>query len=79
MWVWNKLLALLELGPDKMPEENLKQWLTIIWEPAHNMNLADGDVRNIFEWLVSLTTVGDVTSNLGIGKGLEQCSEHAEI
>ena len=66
MGVWNKLLALLELGPDKMPEENLKQWLTIIWEPAHNINLADGDVRDmdIFEWLVSLTSaVGDVTSN----------------
>ena len=50
-------------------------------EPAHNINLADGDVRNlvIFDWLVRPTScVGDVTATLGIGKGLEQCFEEAE-
>ena len=54
----------------------------MIWEPNHNINLADGDVRDkpFFSWLVLLTSsVGDVTSNLGIGKGLEQCFEEADV
>ena len=81
MGVWDKLLDLLELGEDGMALEKLRQWVTVIWEPAHNINLADGDVRNlvIFDWLVRLTScVGDVTATLGIGKGLEQCFEEAE-
>ena len=81
MGVWGKLLAKLDLGQDRMTPEDLQQWITIIWEPAHNINLADGDIRglDIFDWHVTLTScVGEVTSNLGIGKGLEQCFEEAE-
>ena len=81
MGVWDKLLPMLNLGPDGLSEDQLRQWVTVIWEPVHNINLADGDVRDmdIFSWLVSLTScVGDVTSNLGIGKGLEQCFEQAD-
>ena len=68
----------LDLGPNKMSLDKLRDWLTVIWEPAHNINLADGDVRDqqIFSWLVSLTNcVGDVTANPVIGKGFEQCFE----
>ena len=64
-----------------MTPEDLQQWITIIWEPAHNINLADGDIRglDIFDWLVTLTScIGELTSNLGIGKGLEQCFKEAE-
>ena len=81
MGVWDKLLDLLELGEEGMALEKLRQWVTVIWEPAHNINLADGDVRNlvIFDWLVRLTScVGDVTATLVIGNGLEQCFEEAE-
>ena len=81
MGVWNKLLHLLNLGEGGMTIDELQDWVCIIWEPAHNINLADGDIRNlaIFDWLVKLTScVGDVTATLGIGKGLEQCFEEAE-
>ena len=81
MGVWDKLLDLLELGDEGMTIEDLRNWVCVIWEPAHNINLADGDVRNLafFDWLVQLTScVGDVTATLGIGKGLEQCFDQAE-
>ena len=58
----------------------LQDWITEIWEPAHNINLADHDVRDMamFDWLVRATNqVGDITEILGIGKGLEQCLDAA--
>ena len=58
----------------------LQGWITEIWEPAHNINLADHYVRDMsmFDWLVHATNeVGDITEVLGIGKGLEQCLDAA--
>ena len=60
---------------EDMSEEKLLEWVFITWEPAHNLNKADEEIRKLdfFEWLVRFTNeVGDVTSILGIGKGLEQ-------
>ena len=64
MGVWGKILAKLDVCRENMTPEELQQWITIIWEPAHNLNLADVDIRglDIFDWLVSLTRcVGEVT------------------
>ena len=67
-------------GHPSMSLKQLKNWFPAQWEPAHNINLADGDVRklDIFDWLINLTSlIGDVTTELGIGKGLEQSFEAA--
>ena len=50
------------------------------WEPAHNLNKDDEEIRMlpICAWLVRFTfNVGEVTRILGIGKGLEQTKEAA--
>ena len=81
MGVWDKLLELLSLDDGGLSKLKLKEWICTIWEPAHNINLADGDIRglDIFDWLINLTSsIGEVTTALGIGKGLEQCFEQAE-
>ena len=51
------------------------------WEPAHNLNLSDEEVRDRpdFDWLVRFTNIiKEVTGLLNIGKGLEQMLDAAE-
>ena len=55
--------------------EKIKGWVMTTWEPAHNINLSDQDVRNeqIFDWLVRFTNIiKAITGLINIGKGLEQ-------
>ena len=69
-----------KLSVTGMSEEELLGWIFETWEPAHNLNKADEEIRNlpIFEWLVRFTSdIGDVTRLLGIGKGLEQSKQSA--
>ena len=69
-----------KLSVDQMCEEKLLKWIFEMWEPAHNLNKADEEIRKlqIFDWLVNFTTdVGEVTRVLGIGKGLEQSRQAA--
>ena len=73
-----KLIA--KLAVEDMTEEKLLNWVFETWEPAHNINKADEEVRklSIFDWLVKFTNVvGDITKLLKIGKGLEQTKEAA--
>ena len=73
--------ATAELGPYSLSLEQLKNWIPAQWEPAHNINLADGDVikLDIFVWLIQLTSlIDDVSTELGFGKGLEQSFEAAK-
>ena len=72
-----KMIA--KLNVDGLTEEQLLDWVFETWEPAHNLNKADEEIRKlqIFEWLVRFTKeVGEITGILGIGKGLEQ-SKHS--
>ena len=62
-----------KLSVDQMSEDDLLNWIFEMWEPAHNLNKADEEIRKlpIFDWLVSFTAdVGEVTRVLGIGKVL---------
>ena len=43
--VWEKLLQ--SWGHPSMSLEQLRNWFPAQWEPAHNINLADGDVRKL--------------------------------
>ena len=76
--VIKKLISKLEV--DGYTEDELQNWIFATWDPSHNINKADEEVRkeNIFDWLVKFTNdVGDLTKNLAIGKGLEQCIQAA--
>ena len=56
------------------------EWVFETWEPAHNINKADEEIRklSIFDCLVKFTNVvGDITKLLNIWKGLEQTKEAA--
>ena len=69
-----------KLNVEGFTEGQLANWVFETWEPAHNLNKADEEIRKlaIFDWLVRLTNeVGDITRILGIGKGLEQSKEAA--
>ena len=73
-----KLISKLDV--DGYSEEQLQKWIFVTWDPSHNLNKADEEIRQlqIFDWLVSFTNdVGDITRTLGIGKGLEQCKQAA--
>ena len=62
-------------------KDKLKVWILQTWEPAHNLNLSDLEIRDnqVFSWLVRFTNViTDVTGLLNIGKGLEQTIAAAE-
>ena len=52
-----------------------------VWEPAHQLELVTKDAKGdpLFQWLADhIQTLNDITSILGIGKGLEQSLEAAE-
>ena len=51
------------------------------WDPSHSINRADHEICEmaIFNWLNQLIKlIGDVTSTINIGKGLEQSLEAAD-
>ena len=76
--VVKKLIS--KLVVDGFTEEQLHHWIFETWDPSHNINKADEEIRNltIFEWLVTFTNVvGDITQTLSIGKGLEQSKQAA--
>ena len=65
-----KLIAKLEV--EEKSETELLEWVFETWEPAHNINKADEEIRKLalFDWLVKFTdVVGDITKLLSIGKG----------
>ena len=78
MGVITKLISKLDI--EGYTDEELQRWIFQTWEPAHNLNKADEEIRNLqnFDWLVTFTNdVGNVTKILSIGKGLEQIKQAA--
>ena len=64
-----------------MTVEEKTDWITEVWEPAHQLELTTNDARNmvIFEWFEDhIKILNDATNMLNIGKGLEQSLEAAE-
>ena len=75
----NQILEILNID---MTKEEKSVWISEVWEPAHQLELTTKDVKEdkIFSWFVDNTQVlNDVTSLLGIGKGLEQSMEASKI
>ena len=73
-----KLISKLDI--EGYTDEELQRWIFQTWEPAHNINKADEEIRNLqnFDWLVTFTNdVGNVPKILSIGKGLEQIKQAA--
>ena len=74
--VKNKLIKILNISD--MTDEEKTDWITEVWEPAHQIELTTKDARNmdIFEWLEDhIKIINDITTILNIGKGLEQSIE----
>ena len=74
-----KLLELLDL-PD-MSNEEKDGWISMTWDPAHELELAVKDVRkdSVYEWLEKIIKqVNDATELLNIGKGLQESKKVAE-
>ena len=62
-------------------KEELEEWLTEVWEPAHQLELVTKDVKedNPLAWLNDhIQILNDTANILGLGKGLEQSIEAAE-
>ena len=62
--------------------EEKKEWITEVWEPVHQLELTTNDVKEdpLFKWFVDhIQIINDTTGILGIGKGLEQSMEAAEV
>ena len=77
--VKNKILEILEVD---MTMDEKADWVTEVWEPAHQLELATKDVKadDLFSWFSDIIQVlNDVTSLLGIGKGLEQSMEASKL
>ena len=63
-----------------MTDEEKTDWITEVWEPAHQFELTTKDAINMdkFEWLEDhKKIINDITTILNIGKGLEQSIETA--
>jgi hypothetical protein len=78
--VMEKLIELLDIpGMDTYTK---RKWITQMWEPAHNIELATKDIREmttVFDWFVEhISIVNGIIQTLNIGKGLEQCLTAAE-
>ena len=59
----------------------LKEWVTEVWEPAHQLELVTKDIKedDPMAWFNEhIQTLNDTTNILGFGKGLEQSLEAAE-
>ena len=64
-----------------MEHEDLDEWFTVMWDPSHNINRTDHHIRKIpiFQWLNdTIKLIGEISSTLNIGKGLEQMIEAYE-
>ena len=76
--VKDKLLDVLEI--DGMSKKEKEDWVTEVWEPAHQLELVTKDVKDdeIFLWFKEhIQILNDTAAILGIGKGLEQSIEAA--
>ena len=70
-----------ELDIPEMDDKELGEWITFVWDPAHELELATKDVRkeNIFDWLENhIKQINEATELLNIGKGLQQSLSAAE-
>ena len=70
-----------ELDIPGLNTDDKDSWITLVWDPAHELELAVKDVRkdNIFEWLEQyIKQVNEATELLIIGKGLQQSKAAAE-
>ena len=77
--VKKQLIKILEISDMTVVEKT--DWITEVWEPAHQLELTTNDAINmvIFEWFEDhIKILNDVTNMLNIGKGLEQSLEAAE-
>ena len=77
--VKGKLLDILDI--EGMSFEEMDNWVSQVWEPAHQLELTTKDIKEDphFSWFVELIqTLNDTTAILGIGKGLEQSMEAAK-
>jgi hypothetical protein len=79
--VMKKLIELLDIPG--MDTDTKRKWnITHMWEPAHNIELATKDIREmttVFDWFVEhISIVNGIIQTLNIGKGLEQCLTAAE-
>ena len=64
-----------------MNSSEKEDWITFVWDPAHELELAIKDVRkdDIFDWLQRhIKQINEATELLNIGKGLQQSLSAAE-
>ena len=76
-----KRRLLEQMDVEEMEHDDLCEWFTVMWDPSHNINRADHHIREmpIFKWLnETIKLIGDISSTLNIGKGLEQMIEASE-
>ena len=74
-----KLLEILECDMTMTEKED---WISEVWEPAHQLELANKYVKGdeLFVWFIDVVNViNDCTVVLGIGKGLEQSLEASKV
>ena len=68
-----KLLEYLDIP--KMTDKEKDDWITMVWDPAHELELAVNDARkdSVFEWFnLHIRQINEATEMLNIGKGLQQ-------
>ena len=69
------------LSIDNWTDDQKDRWITSVWEPAHELELAMKDLRkeSIFEWHnKDVNLINEAVGMLNIGKGLQQSIETAE-
>ena len=74
-----KLIA--ELDIPGMNHSQKGDWITFVWDPAHEVELTIKNVRkeDIFQWLENhIKQINEATGLLNIGKGLQQSLSAAE-
>ena len=77
--VKGKILEQLEM--EGWSKEELKHWVTEVWEPAHQLELVTKDIKedDPMAWFNQhISILNDITNILGFGKGLEQSMTAAE-
>ena len=63
-----------------LTSQEKNNWITAIWEPAHELELAVKDVRkdHVFQWFErDIQLINEATELLSIGKGLEESIQAA--
>ena len=69
----DKLLEDLDIP--KMTDKEKDDWITMVWDPAHELELAVSDARkdSAFDWFnLHIRQINEATEMLNIGKGLQQ-------